>query len=236
MKDVFILLILFLTSHSSLVAFSVDIHNEQKFKKYKTAIIIPTFYTYRKDNTLYFISCRYGYDHHIFAEVDEIKFLYAIHVGKEMRSWPDKSETGLDKLVNKKIWISSSKDLVWCWPSSGKILSTYSEGAVGRKGIDIAGSLGQSVIAAASGIVVYSENGLSRYGNIIIIRHNDMYSSAYAYNKVLLVKKGQHVKVGERIALLGQTGTHQNILHFEIRRNGNPVNPIHLLPDKKINN
>ena len=127
---------------------------------------------------------------------------------------------------------SSNKRLTWRWPTSGKILSTYSKSAAGRKGIDIAGKSGQSIIAAASGKVVYSGNGLPRYGNLLIIKHNDVYLSAYAHNKTLLVKEGQLVKAGQKIALLGRSGTQQNQLHFEIRRNGKPVDPMRFLPKR----
>ena len=80
--------------------------------------------------------------------------------------------------------------------------------------------------------MVYSGNGLPRYGNLLIIKHNDVYLSAYAHNKTLLVKEGQLVKGGQKIALLGRSGTQQNQLHFEIRRNGKPVDPMRFLPKR----
>ena len=111
-------------------------------------------------------------------------------------------------------------------------MSTYSDSSPGRKGINIAGKAGQAIIAAASGKVVYSGNGLPRYGNLLIIKHNDVYLSAYAHSEKLLVKEGEVVTAGQKIALMGRTGTQRDQLHFEIRRNGKPVDPIRFLPKR----
>lgn len=127
---------------------------------------------------------------------------------------------------------SGNQNLQWRWPTEGTIVSTYSDSSPGRKGIDIAGRSGQNVIAAASGKVVYSGNGLPRYGNLLIIKHNDVYLSAYAHNHSLLVKEGEIVKGGQRIATLGRTGSQRDQLHFEIRRNGKPVDPMRFLPKR----
>lgn len=145
-----------------------------------------------------------------------IKSPYTIYVGQKIRFKSTKTTSKATKTVSKKTsssktatksTTSSNKKLTWRWPTSGKVISTYSKSAAGRKGIDIAGKSGQSIIAAASGKVVYSGNGLPRYGNLLIIKHNDVYLSAYAHNKTLLVKEGQQVKAGQKIALLGRTGT-----------------------------
>lgn len=99
----------------------------------------------------------------------------------------------------------------------------------GNKGIDIAGSLGQPVRAAAAGKVVYSGSGVRGYGNLIIIKHNQNYLSAYAYNQRLLVKEGANVKGGEMVAEMGKAETGKVLLHFEIRYNGQPVDPLGFL-------
>ena len=125
-----------------------------------------------------------------------------------------------------------NQNLQWRWPTQGRVVSTYSNSSPGRKGIDIAGKAGQSIIAAASGKVVYSGNSLPRYGNLLIIKHNDVYLSAYAHSDKLLVKEGEIVKAGQKIALMGRTGTQRDQLHFEIRRNGKPVDPIRFLPKR----
>ena len=96
--------------------------------------------------------------------------------------------------------------------------------------MDIAGNLGQSVVAAAAGKVVYSGNGLIGYGNLIIIKHDAHYLSAYGHNRRLLVKEGSEVKAGEKIAEMGDSGKEGTLLHFEIRRDGKPVDPLRYLP------
>lgn len=118
----------------------------------------------------------------------------------------------------------------WRWPTQGPLLSSFSNSSATRKGIKIAGKAGQDVVASAAGRVVYSGNGLPRYGNLLIIKHNDVYLSAYAHNESLLVKEGDSVQSGQKIATLGRTGTQRDQLHFEIRRNGQPVDPMRYLP------
>lgn len=114
----------------------------------------------------------------------------------------------------------------WQWPARGPLLGTFSEL---NKGINIGGRLGDPVRATAAGHVIYSGNGIRGYGNLIIIKHNDAFLTAYAHNKVLLIKEGSVVKRGQKIAEMGRTGTQQTMLHFEIRRHGQPVNPLNYL-------
>lgn len=116
------------------------------------------------------------------------------------------------------------------WPIKGKVLKSFSQ--ADNKGIDIAGAMGQNVSAAEGGKVVYSGQGLIGYGNLLIIKHNDLYLSAYANNSQLLVAEGYTVEKGEIIAKVGQAGSNKTLLHFEIRKNGKPVNPLNLLPEK----
>ncbi|MGV3344660.1 murein hydrolase activator NlpD [Enterobacteriaceae bacterium LUAb1] len=120
----------------------------------------------------------------------------------------------------------------WRWPTDGKIIDSFSASEGGNKGIDIAGSRGQPVVATASGRVVYAGNALRGYGNLIIIKHNDDYLSAYAHNDTMLVREQQEVKVGQKIATMGSTGTSSVRLHFEIRYKGKSVNPLRYLPQR----
>ena len=99
-----------------------------------------------------------------------------------------------------------------------------------KKGIDIGGRIGQPVYAAAAGDVVYSGSGLVGYGNLVIIKHDDVFLSAYGQNRRLLVKEGDRIKAGQMIAEMGQTGKDGAILHFEIRQDGKPVDPLRYLP------
>jgi lipoprotein NlpD len=118
----------------------------------------------------------------------------------------------------------------WLWPTEGRVISKFSTGDQGNKGIDIAGQQGQAIVATANGSVVYSGNALRGYGNLVIIKHNDNYLSAYAHNDRLLVKEGQNVTAGQKIATMGSTGTSSVRLHFEIRYQGKSMNPSRYLP------
>lgn len=120
----------------------------------------------------------------------------------------------------------------WKWPTRGRVLRAYVAGDPARNGLDIAGQEGQGVIASANGQVVYSGNGLIGYGELIIIKHSEKMLSAYAHNKVRLVKEGEQVSAGQKIAEMGRNAGNEQILHFEIRVRGKPVNPVTYLPKK----
>ncbi len=120
----------------------------------------------------------------------------------------------------------------WAWPTSGKPLAGFSEGAGGNKGVDIAGKSGEPVGAAADGKVVYVGSGLRGYGNLVIVRHNATYLSAYGHNSKILVKEGQAVTRGQKIAEIGSSDADQTKLHFEIRRQGKPIDPLKYLPPR----
>ena len=124
-------------------------------------------------------------------------------------------------------------ELHWQWPTNGKLEQRFSNVDPSRKGIKISGSSGQQVVAAESGKVVYAGSGLIGYGRLIIIKHNKIYLSAYGHNRKLLVQEGAVVKKGEPLAEMGKNGDGRPTLHFEIRRNGTPVNPIKLLPRRR---
>jgi lipoprotein NlpD len=119
--------------------------------------------------------------------------------------------------------------VAWGWPASGKVLTTFNE-STNLKGIGIAGKLGQPVIASAPGKVLYSGDGIRGYGKLVIIKHNKVYISVYAHNQLLLVKEGQSVVKGQKIADMGASDADQVKLHFEIRRFGKPIDPLKLLP------
>lgn len=122
-----------------------------------------------------------------------------------------------------------SSVLRWQWPTSGEVIKTYNPGA-GSKGIDITGQLGQPVQAVAGGKVVYSGSALKGYGELIIVKHDETYLSAYGHNRRRLVKEGDEVRAGQTIAELGVGPEQKPILHFEIRENGKPVDPLLFLP------
>ena len=119
--------------------------------------------------------------------------------------------------------------LAWAWPATGKVVSTFNDTG-NLKGIGIAGKLGQPVLASAPGRVIFSGTGIRGFGKLIVIKHNNTFLSVYAHNSELLVKEGQNVAKGQKIAEMGSTDTDRVKLHFEIRRFGKPVDPAKLLP------
>jgi len=121
-------------------------------------------------------------------------------------------------------------DVAWAWPSSGKLLAPYSE--AGNKGLDIGGKPGDPVLAAGEGKVVYAGAGLRGYGELVIVKHNATFLSAYAHNRKILVKEGQQVSRGQKIAEMGNTDSDTVKLHFEIRKQGKPIDPLQFLPKK----
>ena len=123
---------------------------------------------------------------------------------------------------------AAAQESAWLWPASGALIGTFDEAT--NKGVDIAGSPGDPVLASASGRVVYSGSGLRGYGKLVIIKHDDNYLTAYAHNQQLLVKEGDAVSRGQKIAELGSTDADRPKLHFEIRRQGRPVDPMKYLP------
>ena len=121
-----------------------------------------------------------------------------------------------------------AESFTWAWPTQGKIIKA--DTPIAKNGIDITGTTGQQINASAPGEVVYSGSGLLGYGRLIIIKHNDTFLSAYAHNSELLVQEGDRVRGGQNIALMGETTNGKAFLHFEIRRNGQPVDPLKYLP------
>lgn len=120
----------------------------------------------------------------------------------------------------------------WRWPAEGHVIGRFVANDATKQGVDIAGSSGQSVRAAADGVVVYSGAGLVGYGELIIVKHSEAWLSAYGHNRKRLVNEGQNVKAGQQIAEMGSSGASREMLHFEIRYNGKPVDPQQYLPKR----
>ena len=133
--------------------------------------------------------------------------------------------------VTRHAPVSAARSLAWVWPTPGKLLERYSANGP-NKGIDIAGRKGQPILAAASGQVVYQGGGLRGYGQLIIIKHNADFLSAYAHCDKIYVHEGNVIKRGQKIADMGSSGTDRVMLHFEIRYRGAPVDPQEYLPRK----
>lgn len=211
--------------------------------------------------TLFSIAWRYGRDYKKLASYNGISRPYVIYPGqnirlnaprqvvvnksKEVKSnvkslTPAKTTMPRSKTTTKVVKpvrpitkiLRSNKSIRWIWPAKGKILASFSSQSALNKGVDIAGKLGEPVYSAADGLVVYAGSGLRGYGNLLIIKHNEKYLSAYAHNRKLLVGEGTTVKGGQKIAEIGSSGTNKNKLHFEIRRDGKPVDPTRYLPKR----
>ncbi|MBP7788635.1 MAG: peptidoglycan DD-metalloendopeptidase family protein [Thermomonas sp.] len=128
--------------------------------------------------------------------------------------------------------IPATSNIGWRWPADGVVVARFANGDPTRQGVDIAGKGGQPVRAAADGVVVYSGSGLVGYGELVILKHSDQWLSAYGHNRARLVNEGQLVKAGQQIAEMGRSGASRDMLHFEIRYNGKPVDPQQYLPKR----
>lgn len=203
-----------------------------------------TWHKVGQGDTLYSIAWQYGYDYRTVARWNHISYPYTIYPGQKLRvRAPNPSryrhqsaktrQSASKSTSTQPLARTTEVAIKWHWPARGEIVSQFSSGDRLRQGIDIAGKRNDPVYAAASGRVVYSGNGLRGYGNLVIIKHNETYFSAYAHNYRVRVKENEKVKSGQRIADMGNTGADRVMLHFEIRREGKPVNPMKYLPKKR---
>jgi lipoprotein NlpD len=134
-----------------------------------------------------------------------------------------------EKAAEAPIVTPDDENISWIWPAEGKVISGFSDG---KRGIDIAGKMGQPVLAAGSGKVLYAGSGIRGYGNLVIVKHSNNLLSAYAHNKTIFVKEDQSVNKGQKIAEMGNSDTDDVKLHFEIRQQGKPVDPSKFLPSR----
>jgi len=144
---------------------------------------------------------------------------------------PEARPTPVEKPVDKPAPVASGDESVeWAWPTNGKVIANFVEG--GNKGLDIAGAMGEPVLAAAAGKVILVSSALRGYGNFVIVKHTTAYLSVYAHNSRVLVKEEQQVARGQKIAEIGNSDSDQAKLHFEIRHQGKPVDPLKFLPSR----
>lgn len=213
-------------------------------------------YIVKPGDTLYSVAWFYGLDYRQVAEANNISAPYAIKTGQKLLLGTPKKKTKVTQISAKPIVTkavieqqpavqeveplpASTKitavktvqiaGLNWAWPAQGKVIHNYCAAKL-NKGIDITAKYGSPITAAANGKVVYVGNGLRGYGELIIIKHNDEFLSAYAHNKKVLVSEGQTVQIGQVIALMGKSEAKCVMVHFEIRKAGKPVNPNQYLP------
>jgi lipoprotein NlpD len=208
--------------------------------------------------TLYSIAWRYGIDFKMLAATNSIDYPYTIYPGQRLRLKGGSTASKSSATTAKKSTSSSASTASgtqqaqkgaavvhappsldkkrfpfrWLWPSDAKLGKRFSLYGKVHKGVDLKGNLRDSVVAANSGTVVYAGSGLVGYGKLLIVKHNDRYLSAYGHNHRLLVSEGESVKGGQKIAEMGNTGADEVKLHFEIRKDGKPVDPLKLLPKR----
>ena len=189
----------------------------------------------RTGETLYTIAWRYDKNHRDLARWNGLGDGSLIHPGQVIRLTPPAggratAKPGSGRKPAPLPPIPNDPPPQWIWPTRGPVAVAFGGRPGSGTGVLIQGKAGQAVNAAAAGRVVYSGGGLSAYGQLIIVQHNDTYLSAYGHNSSLLVKEGERVRQGQRIATMGEGPGREPRLHFEIRRNGKPVNPRQFLP------
>ncbi len=207
--------------------------------------------TVHRGETLYRIATSNGISALDLAMWNDIRPPYTIYPGQRLRLYPG-SRGGGQSTAYRHVETSrpaatapprrteavaseatpSTTPFAWRWPTDGSLVGRYVPGDPTEQGIDIAGQSGQAVRAAADGVVVYSGSGLVGYGELIIVKHNDAWLSAYGHNRARIVNEGQVVKAGQQIAEMGRSGAARDMLHFEIRYNGKPVDPLQYLPSR----
>lgn len=187
-------------------------------------------YTVRGGDTLYSIAFRYGLDYRALARWNGLGDASLIHPGQRLRLTAPPSSASRPNRSSASPARAASTVTAWRWPTEGRVVARFDLAAqVPRTGILIGGRRGQPVLASASGEIVYSGSGLKGYGKLVIVQHDARYLSAYGHNAALLVAEGERVKAGQRIATMGETSSQRPRLHFEIRRDGQPVDPMPLL-------
>jgi len=200
-------------------------------------------YVVRKGDSLYSIAFRYGLDYKSLARINGVRPPYTIYAGQSLRL---RGSLNFRKKDGGPVAIQSSSKppskaskaprspntpiSSWQWPIKGTVINRFSLVQPVNKGIDIAGGLGDTVTVAADGVVVYAGGNLRGYGQLVIVKHNDIFLSAYGNNEKMLVKEGEKVRAGKPIARVGKTAANDVMLHFEIRRDGKPVDPMKYLP------
>ncbi len=207
----------------------------------------PGYYTVKPGETLTKIGLDHGYSAKEIARWSNLENPNRIEIGQVLRVEPPATGVVVKPIANNTITptqpgkpaatssavasTATEEEIGWIWPTNGgTVLAGFDE--IKNKGLDISGTLGDPVLAAADGRVVYVGSGLRGYGNLIILKHNNTYLSAYAHNKTLLIKEDQSVRKGQRIAEMGNSDADRVKLHFEVRRQGKPVDPAKYLPTR----
>ncbi|PID66382.1 MAG: peptidase M23 [Gammaproteobacteria bacterium] len=181
----------------------------------------PAVYTVKKGDTLFSIAWRFGLEPAVIRRKNGISDPNKIFVGQKLRLTSRQASSQKTTRSNTPVKPIAN----WVWPLRGDIVKHFHRGQIGANGIRIAGTPNQTVNAAAGGVVAYQGNGLNGYGNVLIIKHKNGLLSAYGFLSKTYVKEGQKIKKRQRIGVVGYAANRQLMLHFEVRKNGKPVNP-----------
>lgn len=181
----------------------------------------------RPGETLFAIARRYGLDHRDLARWNQLGDGSMIRVGQRLKLQPAAGSAGAGAPAPQ---LAPAPQSGWHWPVAGEVLSRFGQSPRTASGVLIGGRLGEPVLAAADGEVVYAGSGLTGYGQLVIVRHTMSWLSAYGHNEQLLVREGARVRAGEPIARMGEAPGRRAALHFEIRHEGEPVDPLLYLP------
>lgn len=163
------------------------------------------------------------------SAIDAVPQIPAAPAGEAAPDTGRRPQAAIDERRTGSVNTREVDGVIWQWPAEGRLLSTFSEASAAR-GIDIAGETGQAVYAAADGDVVYAGSGIQGAGNLVIVRHNERHLSAYMHNSAMLVGEGDRVRAGDKIAEIGSGPNGRDMLHFEVRVDGKPVDPVRYLP------
>ncbi len=195
----------------------------------------PDTYRVRRGDTLYSIAWTYGLDYRQLAVQNHLNTSYHIWPGQQLKL-KQRVSLALAKsssLTSKNFFTAKVVQGLslgnWHWPTKGQVIQGFEPGLTGNAGVNIHGHTGQPVLATRSGVVVYSGDGVRGYGNLIIIKHSSDFLSAYAFNRQNLVRVGSRIRQGQKVAIMGRNSKGRAVLHFEIRKNGQPVNPLRYL-------
>lgn len=244
-QKLFLLALLFIVANLSGCFFEEESQPAPVINAWHQSKANHSFYRVQPGDTIYSIAWMFGLDYRALAEANHLQAPYTISPDQRLamvntppREQPTASAQKKSRFYGSLFPFVTVKENVapktttvtpmmnWVWPTRGRLIERFSPNMANSQGIAIAGKTGQSIHAAAGGEVVYSGDGIRGYGNLIIIKHNSHYLSAYAFNQQNLVSVGNIVQTGNVIARMGKNDAGQTLLYFEIRKNGAPVNPL----------
>lgn len=222
-------------------------------KTSRGAVAVPEFYVVKRGDTVSKIAARYGLSYPEIGRINQLDSQYTIYPNQRLRlrsggsagrsarvattqtpprATPIRTNPPISAQPLPTAPATQPAQVVrWQWPTANPILQEFNSAAQ-IKGVRFGGQLGDPVVAAADGAVVYANNGLPEYGNLVLLRHAEGYITAYAHNRRLLVQEGQTVRMGQPIAEMGDSGSNRIMLEFQLRKNGKPINPRQILPQR----